>query len=134
MPISYANEPDLPAEEFRGVLVASSLGARRPIGDLARLNEMLRRADLVLTARDGALLVGVARSIADFSYCCYLSDLAVASSHQRQGIGRRLVAETRERAGEQATLLLVAAPDAAGYYDHIGLQHIPGCWAIPRTR
>lgn len=133
MPVTYAVEPDLSAEAFRDVLIASTLGARRPVGDLARLDEMLRGADLILTARDGARLVGVARSITDFSYCCYLSDLAVASTHQRQGIGRRLIEETRARAGERATLLLVAAPAAEGYYGHIGLQQVTTCWAIPRV-
>ena len=83
MPVAYAVEPDLSAEAFRDVLIASTLGARRPVDDLARLDEMLRRADLIVTARDSALLVGVARSLTDFSYCCYLSDLAVAASHQR---------------------------------------------------
>jgi len=134
MDIDYAAEPDLGVDEFRAVLVASTLGARRPVDDTARLGEMLRHASLIVTARSGGRLVGVSRALTDFSYCCYVSDLAVDGAFQRRGIGRRLLDETRLRAGERATLLLVAAPAAERYYPHIGLQHVPGCWAIPRSR
>jgi predicted N-acetyltransferase YhbS len=132
--IVYAQEPELSAEEFRQVLVASTLGERRPVDDLERLERMLRNADLVITARDESRLVGVSRAVTDFSYCCYLSDLAVDAAYQRQGIGRRLIDETRRLAGEQATLILVAAPAAESYYPRIGMKHLASCWAIPRAR
>lgn len=134
MPIVYASEPDLSVAEFRDVLVASTLGERRPVGDPSRLEKMLRNADLIVTARDGTKLVGVSRALTDFSYCCYLSDLAVDAAYQHQGIGKRLIDETRKAAGEEATLLLVAAPAAEGYYPKIGMTHLPSCWAIPRKR
>ena len=133
MTISYTLEPNLSAAEFRAVLVASTLAERRPAGDLGRLDKMLRNADIILTARSENRLIGVARAITDFAYCCYLSDLAVSRDHQRQGVGKRLIAETRARAGEQATLILVAAPAAEAYYPRIGMQHMKSCWAIPRT-
>jgi len=133
MTISYGLEPELAAEEFREVLVASTLGERRPVQDLVRLDEMLRNADVVVTARDAARLVGVSRAITDFAYCCYLSDLAVDVDYQRQGIGKRLIEETRRAAGERAALVLVAAPAAEGYYPAIGMKHLAGCWAIPRV-
>lgn len=132
--IVYAQEPELSAEEFRQVLVASTLGERRPVDDLDRLERMLRNADIVVTARHESRLVGVSRAVTDFSYCCYLSDLAVDAAYQRQGIGRRLIDETRRLAGEQATLILVAAPAAESYYPRIGMKHLASCWAIPRTR
>src|SRR6185437_1227200 len=90
MAITYSIEPDLSAEEFRAVLIASTLGERRPVDDLPRLDRMLRQADVVATARDGRRLVGISRAVTDFSYCCYLSDLAVDAAYQRQGIGKRL--------------------------------------------
>src|ERR1700761_5903419 len=98
MPIPYALEPGLTAQEFRDVLVASTLAERRPAEDLPRLEKMLRHADIIITARDGAKLVGISRAITDFSYCCYLSDLAVDAAYQHQGIGKRLIEETRARA------------------------------------
>jgi ribosomal protein S18 acetylase RimI-like enzyme len=134
MTIAYGLEPDLDAREFRDVLVSSTLGARRPVGDPARLERMLREADLIVTARKADRLVGVARSVTDFSYCCYLSELAVDAAFQRRGIGRRLICETREAAGQDTTLVLIAAPAAEAFYPHVGLQRAPSCWVIPRTR
>lgn len=132
MTILYALEPDLSAEEFRDVLIASTLAERRPADDLARLEKMLRQADVIVTARDGGKLVGVSRAITDFAFCCYLSDLAVNVAYQGQGIGKHLIEETHKAAGPQATLYLVSAPAAEGYYPKIGLQHVKSCWSIPR--
>ncbi|MDA8389263.1 MAG: GNAT family N-acetyltransferase [Gammaproteobacteria bacterium] len=134
MPILYAIEPDLSAVEFQAVLIASTLAERRPAGDLARLEKMLRAADIVVTARDQGRLVGISRAITDFSYCCYLSDLAVDVAYQRQGIGRQLVAKTHEMAGQATTLILIAAPAAESYYPQIGMQKLKSAWAIPRSR
>ncbi|WP_424363730.1 GNAT family N-acetyltransferase [Methylocystis parvus] len=130
--ISYAHEPDLTAAEFQDILVASTLAERRPSNDLARLDRMLRNADIVMVARDAGRIVGISRAITDFAYCCYLSDLAVHQDYQRQGIGKRLIAETRVAAGAMAALILVAAPLAQDYYPRIGMTHFQGCWAIPR--
>ena len=134
MAIVYALEPDLSVAEFRDVLVASTLAERRPVGDLVRLERMLRQADIIVTARDEARLVGVSRAISDFAYCCYLSDLAVDVTYQRQGIGKRLIDETRKAAGDGATLILVAAPAAQTYYPKIGMTRIASGWMIPRAR
>lgn len=95
---------------------------------------MLRHANVIVTARDGGRLVGVSRAVTDFSYCCYLSDLAVDVAFQRQGIGKRLIAETHAAAGATTTLVLVAAPAAEHYYAKIGMQRLSSCWAIPRER
>jgi GNAT superfamily N-acetyltransferase len=125
-------EADLSPTAFREVLVSSGLGSRRPVDDAVRLNLMLRQADLVLTARNGLELIGVARAVTDFSYCCYLSDLAVSQAFQRQGIGRHLIEMTHRLAGHATTLVLIAAPAAEDYYQHIGMQHAPRCWVRPR--
>lgn len=135
MTITYSLEPDLSAEEFRAVLIASTLGARRPVDDLPRLDKMLRQADVIVTARDGRRLVGISRAVTDFCYCCYLSDLAVDAAYQRQGIGKRLIAETHSCAGVELTsLILVAAPAAESYYPAIGMQQHPSCWTLNRKR
>ncbi len=133
MQIAYSLEPNLSVRAFRDILVASTLAERRPINDAERLERMLRHANIIVTARDGGRLVGVSRAITDFAYCCYLSDLAVDITYQRQGIGRRLIAETRTKAGECATLTLVSAPAAETYYPKIGMKRHASCWTIPRT-
>lgn len=132
--LRFSLEPNLSAEEFRNILVASTLAARRPAEDLARLDKMLRHADLIVTARDADRLVGVSRAVTDFSYCCYLSDLAVDVNYQRQGIGKRLIEETHKAAGDGTSLILVAAPAAETYYPRIGMTHLPSCWVFPRKR
>jgi GNAT superfamily N-acetyltransferase len=133
MQIAYSLEPNLSVQAFRNVLVSSTLAQRRPVNDPERLEQMLRGADIIVTARDGKRLVGVSRAITDFSYCCYLSDLAVDVTYQRQGIGKRLIEETRRRAGECATLILVSAPAAETFYPKIGMKRVESCWAIPRA-
>ena len=109
---------------------ASTLGDRRPVDDRARMAAMIKNANLIITAWDGVLLVGISRSLSDFSYITYLSDLAVRVSHQRSGIGKELIRQTRRAASPQARLLLLAAPGAAEYYPHIGFTHMPRAWII----
>ena len=134
MDISYALEPQLSAQEFHDVLVASSLGARRPVKDRARLERMLRNANIIVTARQDGRLVGVARALSDFSYCCYLSDLAVDAAYQKRGIGKRLLAEAQRHAGPETTLIFLSAPAAEGYYPKIGMAQHKSCWTLARTR
>jgi GNAT superfamily N-acetyltransferase len=128
-------EPELTAAAFVDILRRSTLDQRRPVHDLGRIERMLRGAALIATARDSSgLLVGVSRALTDFSYCTYLSDLAVDQQHWRCGIGRRLIEFTHDQAGRQATLILLSAPAAVNYYPHIGLQQHPSCWTLPGAR
>ena len=130
--IRYARETRLEAAEFIDVLQRSGLSERRPVDDRPRIERMLACASLVITARDGDRLVGVSRAVTDFSYCCYLSDLAVDRRYQRQGIGTRLIAETRAAAGTGTTLILVSAPDAVDFYDAIGLPRAATAFVLQR--
>jgi predicted N-acetyltransferase YhbS len=93
------------------------------------MEQMVRQANLVITAWDADLLVGISRSLSDFSYATYLSDLAVRESHQRQGIGKELIRLTQE-ASAPATIILLAAPAAELYYPHIGFTHHPQAWRL----
>jgi len=134
MDVSYQLEPELAGEEFIDLLVRSTLAERRPVSDREAIDGMLRNADLIVTARAGALLVGVSRALTDFSYCTYLSDLAVDAAHQRRGIGRELIRRTHEAAGLKTTLILLSAPAAREYYPHIGMQRHDSCWIMPRSQ
>lgn len=132
MSIIYALEPNLSAQEFQDVLISSTLAERRPADDLERLNKMLRNADVIITARDNGKIVGVSRAITDYAFCCYLSDLAVDVSYQKQGIGKKLIEETHKTAGLHVGLYLVSAPAAKEYYPKIGMKSYP-CFGIPRN-
>lgn len=127
--IKYQIENDLSAEEFRDVLVKSTLGERRPIEDFDRIKAMVTNANLIITARDGTGLIGVARSVTDFVYCTYLSDLAVDVDYQRKGIGKELIRRTKLETPE-ANLILLAAPKAVDYYPYIGLKNHPACFLL----
>jgi len=129
--LAYAIEPDLTVAEFLDILGRSTLLERRP-SDPATLAAMLLHASLIVTARAGdGRLVGVSRSLTDFAYCCYLSDLCVDAAVQRQGIGRALIERTRAALRPGCMLLLLAAPAANDYYPHIGFEKRERAWWIP---
>jgi ribosomal protein S18 acetylase RimI-like enzyme len=131
--IKYKLERELSVEEFVGVLIRSTLAERRPIAEMGTLTGMLKHADVLLTARTAdRLLVGVSRAVTDFSYCTYLSDLAVDVAFQGRGIGRELVRRTHEVAGLHTTLILLAAPKAQTYYPHIGMRPSNSCYIVDR--
>src|SRR5881628_1984540 len=116
--IIYRVGNDLDLNQVIELYRASTLGERRPVDDRERMATMLNNANLVISAWDGDLLVGISRSLTDFSYITYLSDLAVRASHQKQGIGKELIRRTRAAANPKAMLLLLAAPAAEKYYPH----------------
>jgi ribosomal protein S18 acetylase RimI-like enzyme len=127
-------EPDLSADEFIDVLIRSTLSERRPVDKRDVIEGMLKNAALIVTARNSAgLLVGVSRAITDFSYCTYLSDLAVDTTYQRSGIGAELVRRTHQAAGLHTMLVLLAAPAAREYYGKIGMTKHDSAWIFPRV-
>jgi GNAT superfamily N-acetyltransferase len=130
IPHLHFSTTDIPTvAEFADVLRRSTLAERRPMEDAECLAQMVAGASLWATCRteDGVLL-GVARSVTDFVYCCYLSDLAVDQAYARQGIGKRLIDETAGRLGKRCKLILLAAPAAVAYYPHIGFEQHPSAW------
>ena len=128
--ITYSYGNDLDVDEVIELYRDSTLGERRPVDDRAIVADMLRHANLVVTARDGPLLVGVSRTLTDFAYVGYLSDLAVRLSHQRRGVGVRLIEKTRERMGPRSMLVLLAAPKAVGYYPRVGFTQHDSAWIL----
>src|SRR5262245_40845025 len=135
--VLYAREQDLDVAEFRRVLHESGLGASRPLDDEPRLRAMLANAALIVTARrqqPGRPLVGVARGVTDSSWCCYLSELAVAASAQNLGIGKGLLDEARRLLGPQVSLILASVPDAVGFYERIGMPRMPDAFWYRRER
>lgn len=131
---TYKTDALLTPAAFIDLLARSTLGERRPMDDPETIAGMIANADLTVTAWDGDTLVGVARSVTDFTYCCYLSDLAVDAAYQRQGIGVELIALTQAQLGPRCNIILLAAPAAADYYPRVGFKHHPRCWILERDR
>jgi predicted N-acetyltransferase YhbS len=127
--ISYQIENELSTADFRKVLISSKLGERRPVDDIPRLEKMLKGANLILTARINNEIIGIARSVSDFAYCTYLSDLAVDVRYQKMGIGRELIRLSKIESG-QARLILLSAPAATSYYPRIGMKRHEQCFYI----
>ena len=127
--IKYKIENDLSVDEFRMVLVNSKLGERRPVKEPEKLQKMLEHGNLIVTARENNRLVGVSRSLTDFVFCTYLSDLAVDEQYQKRGIGKELIKQTKLAAPE-AKLILLAAPAAIRYYPKIGMIRHDYCFYL----
>lgn len=127
--ITYRLGNDLDLDAVVELYRASTLAERRPVEERERMAAMLRNANLVVTAWDGELLVGISRSLTDFAYATYLSDLAVRESYQRQGIGKELMRIT-QREGGTARIILLSAPKAVAYYPHAGLTQHPSAWTL----
>jgi predicted N-acetyltransferase YhbS len=130
MNIQYEHSRQIRDDEFVDLLKRSTLAERRPIDDPNCIRAMLHHANLLCTAWDGNRLVGVARSVTDFEYCCYLSDLAVDEDYQKAGIGRELIRLTRSRLGNKAKIILLAAPAAEAYYPKIGFAAHKSAWVL----
>lgn len=129
--IRYHTGNQLDLDQVVELYRASTLGERRPVDDRERMAGMLANANLVITAWDGELLIGIARSLTDFCYVTYLADLAVHLAYQRRGIGRELIRRTQDACTPQTRLVLLAAPKAVDYYPRVGFVRHDQCWQLP---
>jgi len=134
MNIEYKINEPITSEQFVGLLEKSSLADRRPIHNSECMEGVVKNSNLVVSAWHGHELIGVARSVTDFHYACYLSDLAVDQKYQKNGVGKILLSLTQEQLNEECKLILVAAPDANSYYEHLGFENNPRCWVLDREQ
>ena len=129
--IRYSAVEPVTTEQYLDVLQRSGFAERRPVDDFECIRDMVANANLLATAWHGAQLIGVARSVTDFVYCCYLSDLAVDEKFQKSGIGRQLIHETRRQLGPRCRIVLLAAPKAVNYYPKVGFTRHDSAWVLP---
>jgi len=128
--IVYRTDQSLDVDAFIDLLKRSTLGERRPIHDRAIMASMLSHADVLVTAWNGALLVGLARTLTDYGYVAYLADLAVDAAYQRRGIGKELVRRTQAALKPTCFITLLSAPKANEYYQKLGFVHNPRAWML----
>ncbi len=124
------DELNITSTQFTQLLKNSSLGERRPIDDQECLEGMINNSNLIISAWNEDKLIGIARCVTDFHYCCYLSDLAVDQAFQQQGIGKELQIKAQKQLGPRCKLILIAAPAANNYYQQIGFSHNERCWVL----
>ncbi len=133
MEFEYKTDANISVEQAISLYKKSTLGERRPVDRPDIFANMLKHADLCITAWQGECLIGIARTLTDFSYVAYLADLAVDVEFQKQGIGTRLIEETKKQLGpEECMLVLLAAPKANDYYPKLGFEHNPRAWMLKR--
>lgn len=132
MSIEYKINHPISADQFISLLADSTLGERRPIQDRECMAGMISNSNLTVSAWDSEKLVGISRCMIDFHYACYLSDLAVSEKYQKLGIGKQLQILTQDQLGPRCKLILIAAPAANSYYEHIGFSNNPRCWVLER--
>lgn len=118
MNIEYSLDKKPTADQI--IELYDNAGLPRPTHDKERIQKMYDNSNLIITAWDNDLLVGVSRSITDWVWCCYLSDLAVRDEYKKMGIGRQLIKLTKEKVGDQSMVLLLSVPTAMEYYPKVG--------------
>jgi ribosomal protein S18 acetylase RimI-like enzyme len=134
MNIKYQVNADVTTDQFIELLKQSTLAERRPVDDRQCMEGMVKNSNLHVSAWDGETLIGIARSMTDYHYACYLSDLAVHKEYQGRGVGRQLQRLTQKQLGDKCNLILVAAPAANSYYGNIGFENNPRCWVLGRNQ
>jgi predicted N-acetyltransferase YhbS len=132
MEITYRT--DITPDTHQIIDVYNSSGINRPTDDKERITKMYENSNLIITAWDNDKLVGISRSLTDYCYCCYLSDLAVRKDYQKSGIGKKLIELTKNEIGEQTALILLSAPIAMSYYPKVGFQKTDNAFLIKRTK
>jgi predicted N-acetyltransferase YhbS len=130
--IEYKSNKKITSSEFIEVLKNSTLAQRRPVDDLKTIKGMLENADIIVTATIDDKIIGVARAVTDFNYCCYLSDLAVDEKYQKKGIGKKLISKVHEQLNDKCKIILLSAPNAKEYYPKIGFTQHPSAWTIQK--
>jgi GNAT superfamily N-acetyltransferase len=130
MNIIYKTDADISVEQAIALYKRSTLGERRPVDNPKIFEGMLKNASVTVSAWHNNALVGISRTLTDFTYVAYLSDLAVDAKFQKQGIGKRLISETRGALGKECMLVLLAAPKANTYYAKLGFESNPSAWIM----
>jgi len=132
MNIKYDINKNISTNDFIEILTNSKLGQRRPIDDLETIKSMIENADIIITASIDNKIVAIARAITNFSYCCYLSDLAVDTKYQKMGIGKKLISKVQEQLNDKCKIILLSAPDATKYYANIGFTQHNSAWTLSK--
>ena len=130
MQIDYRSDADISVDVAIDLYKRSTLGERRPVDRPDIFEGMLKHANLTISAWAGNDLIGISRTLTDFTYVAYLADLAVDERFQRQGIGKELIEQTRLHLGSECMIVLLSAPKANAYYPKIGFEHNPRAWVL----
>jgi len=118
--ISYKVNPELSIEQVLSIYDKSGLSRPK---DTRSVMNMIKNAQVIVTAWEGQQLVGFLRALTDFSFDCYINDLAVDKDYQHHGIGRELVLRLMELLDEKTLVFLISTPQATNFYTKMSFQN-----------
>ena len=111
----------IPDKQVAALLEALGRGAQVVRLD-GRLAEVLHNSTFVVSAWDGALLVGAARVISDQVAVALVQHLGIHPAYQRRGIGGDLLRRCLTHFAHTTIVALVDDPADAGFYAHFGFR------------
>lgn len=130
--ITYKTNEKLQTDNIVELFYNSGYLPLKDMSNLKRIEKMFNNANLVVSAWDGRSLIGISRSLCDFSYACYLSDICVHKQYRNLNIGRKLIEITKEEAGKECKLILHSNTKALDFYEKIGMTKISDAYTIQR--
>ena len=126
--ITYRESHDVDLEQLAALLRSGGWDRGE---DRARLAQQVAGARYVVSAWDGARLVGFARAISDGATNAYVSTVAVLPGYRGRGIGRALIARLLEdKDGIQ--FVLHARPEVKEFYARCGFSEAEDMMRRPR--
>ncbi len=130
--ITYKTNKKLKIDDIVELFYNSGYLPLKDMSNLKRIEKMFDNANLVVSAWHGKTLIGISRSLCDFSYACYLSDICVHKQYRKFNIGRKLIEITKEEAGNECKLILHSNAEAIDFYEKIGMNRISNAFIIQR--
>ena len=130
MTITYSSSKDVNLAHIQEFYELSFKEKPRPTQDPLRMKSMIEATSLFLTAWDENKLIGICRSLSDFAYVSYISDLAVHPDYQKQGIAKQLIALTQEKSGAHCKIVILSNIEANSFYPHIGFTAHDRAWTL----
>ena len=89
-------------------------------------SKLLTGSDLVITTRENGRLVGFLTAISDGAMHAFITLVEVLESHQRKGIGRRLMELAISNFKGYYDIVLITDPDKGEFYKKLGFREIYG--------
>jgi ribosomal protein S18 acetylase RimI-like enzyme len=98
-----------------------------------RTQQMLDNGSFHVAVRDNEQLVGFVRVLTDYVYYGLVTEVAVAPSHKKLGIGKEMLRVARETATPKVTLILTSSEEGAPFYEHLGWERMGRGYRLRRT-
>lgn len=103
--ITYQSSKDLLDQDLRSLYL--SAGWTSYTDDFDDLSRLITQSELVISAWDGDLLIGLIRTVGDGLSIRYIQDILVLPNYQKQGIGTKLLLHVLKKSTHIRQCLLI---------------------------